>query len=135
MEKYDLSFAKIIIIRKDIAEVIVNDGIDMDIAMVDEYHNFLLSHLTSPFSLLINKINSYSYTGEAQEKLATLNEINSMAVISYKNLTTIVTQDLLSFPRAVEWDMKIFSNREDALVWLKIRQDEANNRPQINSAF
>jgi len=49
MEKYDLPFAKIIVLRNDIAEVIINDGIDMDLAMVNEYHKFLLSHLKAPF--------------------------------------------------------------------------------------
>ena len=126
MEKYDLPFAKIIVLSDDLAEVIINDGIDMDLAMVNEYHKFLLSHLKAPFSLLINKINSYSYNGEAQEKIATLKEINSMAVVSYKNSTTVTTQDLVSFPRDVEWNLEIFSNREDALGWLKSNQSRSN---------
>ncbi|MCK5721196.1 MAG: hypothetical protein KAI84_01560 [Gammaproteobacteria bacterium] len=126
MEKYDLPFAKIIVLRNDIAEVIINDGIDMDLAMVNEYHKFLLSHLKAPFSLLINKINSYSYCNEALEKIATLKEINFMAVVSYKNSTTITTKYLVSFPRDVEWNLEIFSNREDALDWLKSRQHESN---------
>ena len=126
MEKYDLPFAKIILLCDDIAEVIINDGIEMDLAMVNEYHNFLLSHLTAPFSLLINKINSYSYNSEAIRKIASLKEINSMAVVSYKNSTTITTQYLASFPREVEWNLEIFSNRDVALSWLKSRQHESN---------
>jgi len=126
MEKYDLPFAKIILLRNDIAEVIINDGIEMDLAMVNEYHKFLLSHLKAPFSLLINKINSYSYNSEALEKIATLKEINFMAVVSYKNSTTITTKYLVSFPRDVEWNLEIFSNRGDALDWLKSRQHESN---------
>lgn len=60
MDLYELSFAKIIILRDDIAEVMINDGVLMDVDMVAKYHEFLLAHLHAPFSLLINKINSYS---------------------------------------------------------------------------
>ena len=44
----------------------------MTLNMVEEYHAFLLKHLVSPFSLLINKINSYTYSFDAQVNLATL---------------------------------------------------------------
>ena len=54
MNLYELPFAKIIILQKDIAEVIIDEAIVMDSDMVDDYHNFLLAHLSAPFSLLIN---------------------------------------------------------------------------------
>jgi len=54
----------------------------MTLDMVEEYHAFLLAHLVSPFSLLINKINSYSYNFDAQINLATLKEIKAMAVVA-----------------------------------------------------
>ena len=76
MDLYELSFAKIIILRDDIAEVMINDGVEMDTGMVDQYHVFLLTHLQAPFSLLINKVNSYTYTFEAQEKLAEAKELH-----------------------------------------------------------
>lgn len=90
----------------------------MDLAMVDEYHDFLLSHLTAPFSLLVNKVNDYSYSSEAFGKIATLEEIKSMAVVSYKHSTTVTTEVLKDFPRDVEWNLKIFNNRDDALSWI-----------------
>ena len=55
MNNKKLSFADINILREDIAEVIVHEGIEMDLAMVDEYHAYLQKHLQSPFSLLVNK--------------------------------------------------------------------------------
>ena len=57
---YILPFAKIIILSDSIAEVIINDKIEMTLAMVEQYHEFLLAHLVSPFSLLINKVNNYN---------------------------------------------------------------------------
>ena len=125
MDLHELSFAKIIILRKDIAEVIVNDGIEMNETMVDEYHNFLLSHLQAPFSLLINKVNAYTYDFNAQKKLATIEEIHAMAVVAYNRITKITTQSLASFPRDHKWNMEVFSGRDTALHWLTSKQDSA----------
>ncbi len=127
MNLYELHFAKIIILHEDIAEVLINDGVDMNVKMVDEYHDFLLSHLRAPFSLLINKVNPYSYDFHAQQKLATLKEINAMAVVAYNRMTEITTESLISFPRQVKWNLKMFSNRDEALIWLIAEQSETNN--------
>lgn len=123
MEAHQLPFAVINIIRNDIAEVIVNDGVEMNINMVEQYHDFLLSHLSAPFSLLINKVNSYTYDFEAQEALATLSEINTMAVVVYNDISRASTASLASFPREEKWHMDIFYDRLDALNWLILQQD------------
>jgi len=127
MDLHELPFAKIIILREDIAEVMINEGVRMDAAMVETYHDFLLSHLRAPFSLLINKINSYTYDFQAQEKLATLKEIYAMAVVAYNRVTRITTETLASYPRDVKWNLKIFSNRDEALAWLISQQVEAHS--------
>ncbi|MFD2725516.1 hypothetical protein [Hyunsoonleella rubra] len=62
MKEYKLSFGTIIVLKDNLAEVIINEGVVMNEVMVDIYHDFLLSYLKAPFSLLINKKNSYSYT-------------------------------------------------------------------------
>lgn len=124
-KEYELPFGKIIILRDDIAEVIINEGIEMNLQMVKKYHNFLLSHLRSPFSLLINKINSYTYDFEAQLHLATLNEIKAMAVVAYSKKTKIATNLLASKIHPDDWNLKIFSNRDQAHAWLWSQQNIA----------
>jgi len=118
MNLHELSFAKIIILHDNIAEVIVDEGIVMDLRMVDEYHKLLLTHLVAPFSLLINKVNSYTYDFQAQTKLANLEEIDAMAVVAYNRVTQITTETLASYPRSKQWNLKVFSNRDEALKWL-----------------
>ena len=125
MDLHELPFAKIIILRDDIAEVMINDGVEMDMNMVDQYHDFLLTHLRAPFSLLINKVNAYTYDFHAQEELATLKEIKAMAVVAYNRVTRIATETLASFPRDVKWNLQIFSNRDEALAWLVSQQEAA----------
>ena len=124
MELHELSFAKIIILREDIAEVIVNDGVEMNVEMVDEYHDFLLTHMQAPFSLLVNKINAYTYDFEAQKKLCVLEEINVMAAVVYKLVTEISTETMVAFPREIKWNLKIFSNRDEAYAWLVYEQHQ-----------
>ena len=129
MDLHELPFAKIIILRDDIAEVMINDGVRMNEEMVERYHDFLLSHLRAPFSLLVNKINSYTYDFHAQEKLATLKEINAMAVVAYNRVTKITTETLASYPRDVKWNLEVFSNRDDALAWLLSEQGKTGSDP------
>jgi len=127
MEQYELPFAKIMIIRDDIAEVIINEGVEMTKDMVEQYHGFLLSHLKPPFSLLVNKVNAYSYDFEAQAILGTLKEINAMAVVAYNRTTRVTTEMLASYPREVKWNLRIFSNRDKALSWLLSEQSKVRN--------
>lgn len=125
MDLYELSFAKIIMLRRDIAEVMINEGVEMDLDMVDQYHEFLLSHLKAPFSLLINKVNAYTYNFDAQIRLATLKEIRAMAVVAYNHVTQLSTETLASYPREVDWNLKVFSDREAALNWLLSEQGDS----------
>lgn len=128
MDLHVLPFAKIIILRDDIAEVMIDDGVIMDLSMVEQYHDFLLSHLRAPFSLLVNKVNAYTYDFGAQEKLATLKEIKAMAVVAYNRITKIATENLASFPRDVKWNLRIFPDREEALAWLLSEQETTRKR-------
>lgn len=125
-----LDFAEITLLREDIAEVIINEGVEMDMNMVEQYHDYLLSHLRAPFSLLVNKLNAYTYNFEAQQKLATLKEINAMAVVAYNRVTLISTETLSSYPREDKWNLKIFADRGDALTWLLSQQDKSGD--QVN---
>lgn len=86
MDLYEMSFAKIIILNDNVAEVMVNEGVEMDEPMVKQYHDFLRSHLQSPFYLLINKINAYTYNYQAQMNLEAIKEIKAMAVSAYNRV-------------------------------------------------
>jgi len=124
MDLYELDFAKILLLREDIAEVIINSGVEMDEAMVDRYHEFLTSHLRAPFALLINKVNPYSYTFPAQQKLATIEQIQAMAVVVYNHTAKLSTESLANQARGKFWNLRIFDDRQQALDWLIAEQDK-----------
>ncbi|KGJ97355.1 hypothetical protein [Colwellia psychrerythraea] len=95
--------------------------------MVHQFHDFLLGHLVSPFSLLINKVNAYSYNFDAQVNIGNLTEIHAIAVIAYQNASHLNTEYLAkSVPRAVAWNVSIHSNRDEALNWLQLEQARLN---------
>jgi len=119
MKVYRLSFGQINIIEPNLAEVIIDDEVVMDVEMIDEYHEFLLSYLKAPFSLLVNKCNSYTYTFEAQRMIASLNEIKAMAVVTHTAITEMSTSVLITMNQDKNWNIKLFQKREDALNWLQ----------------
>ncbi|KJD31970.1 hypothetical protein PK35_12550 [Tamlana nanhaiensis] len=115
---FKLSFGVIKILYPNLAEVIVNEGIIMNEIMVDEYHDFLLTNLETPFNLIINKQNSYSYTYGAQKSIADLKEINAMAVVVATSGSLLSTETLMGVNEHKKWNLKIFRTREEALEWL-----------------
>jgi hypothetical protein len=119
MKSYKLSFATIVIIEEDLAEVIINDGVVMDEIMVDEYHDFLLSSLKKPFSLLINKKHSYTYTFYAQKTIVNLKEIKAMAVLLYNSGGLMSTETLINLNENNNWNIEMFQSKEKALGWLE----------------
>lgn len=58
MDLHELPFVKISKLKRELAEITVGDGIDINMEMVKQIHNLLLSTFTDSFSLLINKTNS-----------------------------------------------------------------------------
>jgi hypothetical protein len=124
MKIIELTYGKIILIEENIAEVIINEGVVMDEAMIDHYHGVLKMNLKAPFSLLVNKKYSYSYDFYAQKNLATIEEIVAMAVIAYNQVASMTTGILDRLPRKSDWNLKIFSDREEALKWLIHEQNK-----------
>ena len=130
MQIYNLQFATIVPLQHDIAEVIIRRDIEMDVAMVETYHEFLRDHFSAPFALLVNKKYPYTYTFEAQQLIASIPEIAAMAIVTYNSLSKEFTQSLINQPRSTPWNARIFSKREDALQWIK---SQLNSKPQNQS--
>jgi len=125
MDLHELSFAQITIHQdNNIAEVIVNNEIEITKKIVDEYQIFLYSHLQPPFSLLINKKNSYSYSFEGHQQLRSFKEISAIAVVVHNKVTMESTKLLASYPRDIPLNLEMFSNRDKAFNWLQVQQKQ-----------
>ncbi|NRD21073.1 hypothetical protein HNV08_13530 [Winogradskyella eckloniae] len=120
MKTHYLSFGEIIVLEPNIAEVIIYQGVLMDLQMVEEYHATLLEHLEAPFFLLINKKFAYTYTFEAQNEIANLREIKGMAVVVEGYVGKKSTEFLIAINESKSWNIQTFSNKTEALNWIKI---------------
>lgn len=129
MKTYDLSFGTVTLLRPDLAEVIVNEGIELDMDMVDEYHMFLSEFLKDPCGTLINKKNQYAYTFEAQLAISNLEKIKAIAVLVYSEAARVATQTLMHLPTHKHWNLKIFSERDAGLHWLMLELGNGGHEP------
>ncbi len=121
--KHQLSFAHINFLDDNIIEVIVNDAVEVSIEMVEEYDHFLATHFSSPFGILVNKINNYAYSYEAQWIIASHQDIAAMAVVYYDESGINTTKALLKKRAIDNWNLKAFNALElgwqSAIDWLK----------------
>ena len=60
--KLTTSFGQINLIATNIAEVIINNNIEITLEIVDEYDALMAKHFTQNYALLVNRINSYSFS-------------------------------------------------------------------------
>lgn len=118
MELYELPFAKCIKLSDDTVEVIVNEGVEYDIDMLNQYHGWVKTHLKHPCYIMVNKINSYTYTFDVQRKIATIPEIKAVAHVVYNRASQVATEAMAELPRTRPVNYNIFSSREAALAWL-----------------
>ncbi len=115
---HQFSFGKVRVLRHDLAEITVNEGADINIKMVDELHELLLSLFTNSFSLLINKVNSYSTKFDALSRFGQLPVIDKIAVFAPSKMAKFSADFAANIPSSMRLDIKVFSKREDALTWL-----------------
>ncbi|ALO35500.1 hypothetical protein CMT41_12825 [Colwellia sp. MT41] len=83
MHKHRISFADINIISASIAEVIVDECIEVSLEMVEEHDNFMASIFKGSYGVLLNKINTYSYSPEAQYIMGSAENIVAIAAVNY----------------------------------------------------
>ncbi len=125
MRWFELPFGRIQLLQQDIAEVIINDEVEIDFTILSHLHAALLANIEGRFSLLINAANRFSYSFEAQQTLFSLKEINAVAVVAYNITTKYTSQSLVSFRRREKLNIKIFSDRITALSWLMLENKRA----------
>lgn len=110
-------------LESNIAEVIVDSGVELGIEMVEELDNYLSDFYSGDFALLVNKQNPYSYTYEAQLCLASLEHQRALAIL-YHDLQREHIPPLLGQRVTLdEINVKIFPatklGTKSAMNWLK----------------
>jgi len=118
MEIHQISFAKVCVLSNDLAEITVDSGADINLNMVNELHQLLLSLFCDSFSLLINKSNSYSTQLDALIHFGTLPAIDKIAIFAPNKLAKMSANFSATIPSSAVLTIEVFTERDDALEWL-----------------
>ncbi|ALO36114.1 hypothetical protein CMT41_16285 [Colwellia sp. MT41] len=125
--KHQLSFATVNVLSDGIAEIIITEGIEVSMEMLDEFDAFLSQHLSDHFALLINKVHSYNYTFEAKMTMASHENLIAIAVIVYKEADKKIINDVMALRAIDDWNLKTFSALElgwqQGYDWLQTELD------------
>ena len=118
MNIHKTSFATIVVLNNNLAEITVDNGVDIDLTMVDEILNCLLSIFSHNFSLLINKKNSYSTQLDALIYFNAFSAIDNMAVFAPNKFAKLSADFSATLPSSASLNIEVFTEREAALAWL-----------------
>ncbi len=121
--KHRLSFADFNILAENILEVVVDDGVEMTLEMIEECHQFVADNFVGDFGMLINRINNYTYTYEAQLSIASYEGLKAIAFVYYNLHSKNVTEKLHQTRQSDQWNYQLFSGLElgwqNAHEWLQ----------------
>ncbi len=123
MEQYRLSFARVNIVLENIVEVVIDNFVVVSLEMVEELDKFLSNTFTEKITLLINKVNTYSYSFEAKMIFGSLENIIAIAVINYSRDGEMITTEIMEQRKVDNLNIKSFSaldlGYQHAIRWLK----------------
>lgn len=121
--KHRLSFAHFNILSDNIVEVVVDEGVQMTLEMIEECHKFIGNNFPEEFGMLINRVNNYSYTYEAKLSIASYSNLKAIAFVYYSKDSKEITEYLYKLRVFDEWNYRLFSGLElgwqQALEWLQ----------------
>jgi len=121
--KYRLSFADLNLLSEDIVEVIIDEGVEFSLEMMDEYDQFLVQHFDHDFGVLINRVHQYSYSYEVQLSIASHENLKAIGVVNYSEQSKISTEKIKKLRSNDGWNLQEFSGVEmgwqKAFSWLQ----------------
>lgn len=125
IKQLKLPFAQILLLKPNIAEIIVAEGVEVTSDMVFEYQELLINEIPGPIGLLINKRNNYTYTFGAQMELGLSKEIKATAILAEREPTVLVMRSIKGLPEHSQWNMDVFYDRGLAINWLEEQLNES----------
>lgn len=121
--KHRLSFGYFNILADNILEVTVDQGVEMTLEMIEECSDFISAHFRGDFGMLINRINRYTYTYEAQLSIASYEGLKALAFVFYSPECEKATRKLQQLRAVDKWNARLFSGLElgwqQAYDWLQ----------------
>lgn len=121
--KHRSSFGFFKVLPGHILEITPDSGVEISLEMVEECNDFISAHFKEGFGLLINRINRYSYSFEAQLSIGSYESLKATAFVCYSPECERATQKIQELRAVDRWNCKLFSGLElgwqQAYIWLK----------------
>tara|TARA_R110000737_G_scaffold318924_3_gene329933 strand:- start:333 stop:743 length:411 start_codon:yes stop_codon:yes gene_type:complete len=121
--KHRLSFGYFTLLAENIVEVTIDEGIELSLEMIEECDIFFKAHIFGDFGMLINRINEYTYSYEAQLTIGSYQGLKAIAFVYYSENSKQIIEDINLTRAPDNWNSCIFSGLElewqQALQWLQ----------------
>ena len=118
---FTFGFATVNILDHSIVELMINDGIEFNQSMFNEWKTWMetAKPVPQPWLILNNRKNRYSYSFDGLMELAKCDLIKALAIVYYDSIgKNVVAAALSSLPIRPSWNANMFPNREEAVNWL-----------------
>ena len=123
MKRYiDIGFCTLKVIEYRILEIIVNEGVNLDLEKVQKLHETFEEELEEPYGILVNTINNFSYSLEAINHVADHPYVFCVARLNYSEtaeLTSSYVKKAVKETMGNEFSIENFQSRLEALEWLR----------------
>lgn len=121
--KYRTSYGYINVINNNILEITPDEGAIISLEMVEETQGFINEHITQNFAMLINQINNYHYSYEAQLSVGSYANLTAIAFVYFSEQGQDMSKNLVKKRAIDNWNFQIFSGLDLgwqlALSWLQ----------------
>ena len=103
--------------------------------MIEECDIFFKAHIFGNFGMLINRINQYTYSYEAQLSIGSYNGLKAIAFVYYSDESKVIIEETNQTRADDNWNSCTFSGLDlewqQALQWLKqlVNDDEQAELP------
>ena len=115
-----LSFCLLKRLPGRIVEVVPDAGVEIDLDMIEELDRSMIALMGDTFAILVNKVNSYSVSFEAQIKVGLLDEVKATAVVAYDSFGVMGAQQIKAMTEGEEEKkIDIFFDKTQAISWLE----------------
>ncbi len=126
------SFGQVNFLSNNVVELIINKGIEVSLELVDEYDALMAENFTCDYAILVNRLNSYSFSYEALLCIGSAQHLKAVAIINYGVENEEQTKNLQAIRHMDDLNIKEFSGlelgRESAIKWLEKQLTTAANQ-------
>ena len=118
---FTLSFCEIEQLSKDIYEVTINEGVIIDAKYAEEAQIFWHGLRNTPYALLVNNKNRYSYSFTGSQKIGdhVLERKTAILIDDHISKNQMLTVMELKKMAGNDANRKVFKDRNKALKWLE----------------